>query len=82
MNQDKLFNDAVVIVRKELSPETAKIIRYSIEQREPDGRALHQAGFGVAVRNLLAEHGIVWEDAILFSVWFAVLQKAIESIVD
>jgi hypothetical protein len=82
MNHNKVFNDAVSIVRDKLSPESAKIIHYSIENGEVDSSALHRVGFGVAIRNLLAENGMVWEEAILFSVWFAVLKEAIRPIIE
>jgi hypothetical protein len=82
MNQNKMFSDAVVIVQKEISPDSARIIRFSFHHGESQQRTIVQAGFGIAVRNLLARHGIVWEEAVLFSVWFAILQKAVESVAD
>lgn len=82
MDQSQVFNDAVTIVRNTLSPESARIIRYSIQHNEQNSTVLHRAGFGVAIRNLLAENGIVWEEAILASIWFAILQEAIRTILE
>jgi hypothetical protein len=82
MIQNETFNVAVAIVREKLSPDSARIIHYSIEKSEVDSSALHRVGFGVAIRNLLAENGMVWEEAILFSVWFAILKEAIRPILE
>jgi len=82
MNQDNRFEDAVTIVRQKLSPDSARLIHYSIERNDPGTSALHSVGFGVAIRNLLAENGVIWEEAILFSVWFAILKEAIRVILD
>jgi len=82
MNHDEVFNDAVSIVRQKLSPDSARIIQYSIEKSETEAVALHRVGFGVAIRNLLAENGMIWEEAILFSVWFAILKEAIRTVIE
>ncbi len=82
MEHSKVFNDAVAIVREKLSPDSARIIHYSIEKSETESQALHRVGFGVAIRNLLAENGMVWEEAILFSIWFAILKEAIRPILE
>jgi hypothetical protein len=82
MDQSRVFNDAVAIVRNTLSPESARIIRYSIEQQEESANILHTSGFGVAIRNLLAENGILWEEVILSSIWFAILKEAIKTILE
>ncbi len=82
MNQGDVFNDAVTIVRSTLSPESAKILQFSINnnQREPTG--MGDLGFGVAIRNLLAEHGILWEEVVMYSIWFAILQEAIRTLLE
>ena len=82
MNQGELFNDAVKIVSQELTPESARIMRYAIEKKNKDAFRVEEGSFGVAFRNLLANRGIIWEEAILFSVWFAVMQQAIMTILD
>ena len=82
MNQGDVFNDAVTIVRSTLTPESAKILQYSLnkDQREPIG--LPDVGFGVAIRNLLADHGIMWEEVIMYSVWFGILKEAIRTLLE
>jgi hypothetical protein len=80
MIENEMFDGAVAIVREKLSPDSVKIIHYSIEKSEVDSSALHRVGFGVAIRNLLAENGMIWEEAILFTVWFAILKEAIRPI--
>ena len=82
MDRNNSFNEAVDIVRTKLSPESAKIIQYSIENNKDDRAELHRVGFGVAIRNLLAEHGLMWEDVILYSVWFAILQEATKTLLE
>ena len=82
MNQQELFNDAVRIVSQEISPESARIMKYAIEHKESEAFKVEQGSFGVAFRNLLANRGVVWEEAILYSVWFAVIQQAIMKILD
>ncbi len=82
MNQGEAFNDAVKIVRDSLSPESARILQFSIDKNQKDPSALKEAGFGVAIRNLLAEHGIVWEEVVLYSVWFAILKEAIQMLLE
>jgi hypothetical protein len=79
MEHSATFHDAVTIVRNKLSPDSARLIQYSLERSEKERGTLHGAGFGVAIRNLLAENGIVWEEAILFSVWLAILKEAIKT---
>jgi hypothetical protein len=82
MNKNESFNDAVTIVREKLSPDSAKIIHYSIEKGEAEASTLQRVGFGVAIRNLLAENGMLWEEVILFSVWFAILKEAIKPFIE
>lgn len=82
MNQREVFNDAVKIVTEELTPESARIMKFAIENKSTEAFKVENGSFGVAFRNLLAERGIVWEEAILFSVWFAVMQQAIMKILD
>ena len=82
MNQHEVFNDAVRIVAEELSPDSARVIRYAIDSKKSEVFQSEQRLFGVAFRNLLAERGIIWEEAILFSVWFAVLQRAVTRILE
>ncbi len=82
MDQGEVFHDAVTIVRDTLSPESARILQFSMKKNQKDSEPLKDAGFGVAIRNLLAEHGIVWEEAIMYSVWFAILQEAIRSMLE
>ncbi len=82
MNQGEVFNDAVTIVRDSLSAESARIIQFSIEKSKKDPAPLKESGFGVAIRNLLAEHGIVWEEVVIYSVWFSVLNEAIRRLLE
>lgn len=82
MEGSSLFNKAVEIVRTKLSHDSARIIHYSLVKSEGDGSTLGHAGFGVAIRNLLAENGLLWEDVVLVSVWFAILKEAVRTIVD
>ncbi len=82
MNNDETFNDAVTIVRNTLSPDSAKILQFSIDKNGGESAPLNNAGFGVAMRNLLAEHGIIWEEVVLYSVWFAILREAIQSFLE
>ncbi len=82
MNQDDTFNNAVTIVRNTLSPDSAKILHFSINKNDGDPAPLNGAGFGVAIRNLLAEHGIIWEEVVLYSIWFAILREAIQSLLE
>ncbi|HEY6952842.1 MAG TPA: hypothetical protein VI758_10570 [Bacteroidota bacterium] len=82
MDQSRVFNDAVAIVRNTLSPESARIIRYSIERQKDEANILHASGFGLAIRNLLAENGIMWEEVILSSIWFAILKEAIKTLLE
>ncbi len=76
------FATAVAIVRQELSEESAKILRYAIENQEQLGGTVHRTNLGIALRNLLATKGIVWEEVILSSVWLAILQKSLETLLD
>jgi hypothetical protein len=82
MNQHAVFNDAVRIVTEELTPDSAKIIRYALQNKKTPAFKSHQRFFGVAFRNLLAERGIVWEEAIVYGVWFSVLQQSITKILE
>ena len=82
MNQGDVYNDAVTIVRDSLSMESARIIRFSIEKSKQDTEPLNKSGFGVAIRNLLAQHGIVWEEAIMYSVWFSILSEAVKRMLE
>ena len=82
MNQHEVFKDAVTIVRDSLSQESAKILQFSIKRNEQDTAPLKDMGFGVAIRNLLAEHGIVWEEAIVYGVWFSILSEAINTLLE
>jgi len=82
MNQREIFNDAVRVVSQELTPESARVMRYAIEHNKADAFRVENGSFGVAFRNLLADRGVVWEEAILYSVWFAVIQQAIMKILE
>jgi len=82
MSQHSSFDRAVTIVRNKLSPDSARIIHYSITRDEENGSALRRVGFGVAIRNLLAENGLIWEEVILSSIWFAILKEAVRSILE
>lgn len=83
VDQQQVFNDAVRIVREELTPESARIMRYAIRTKSSDAFKMEdRSSFGVAFRNLLAERGIIWEESILFSVWFGVMQQAIMKILE
>lgn len=82
MDRNKLFAEAVAIVRDKISPDSARIIHYSILKNEENGVALGHVGFGVAIRNLLAENGLMWEEVILASVWFAILKEATRAILE
>ncbi len=76
------FKKAVALVRGELSEENVNIFRYSLEQAQSEERPFPQKDFGIAIRNLLARNGIVWEEVVLFSVWFAILRQALETFLD
>ncbi len=82
MNHQEIFNDAVKIVSQELTPESAKIINYAIKNNKTDSFKVENGLFGVSFRNLLAERGIIWEEAILHTVWLAVLQQAVMKILE
>jgi len=82
VNQGEVFNDAVTIVRESLSQESAKILQFSIQKDKQNATPLKDSGFGVAIRNLLAEHGIVWEEVAIYSVWFAILNEAIQKLLE
>jgi len=82
MDRNKFFNKSVEIVRKKLSPDSARIIHYSLAKSDGNSDTLGYAGFGVAIRNLLAENGVLWEDVILASVWFAILKEAVRLILE
>jgi hypothetical protein len=82
MNQREVFNDAVRIVSQELTPESAKVMRYAIQRNKAEAFKVENGSFGVAFRNLLADRGVVWEEAILYSVWIAVIQQAILKILE
>lgn len=82
MNHQAIFNDAVRIVSEELSPESARIIRYAIQHNKTDHFKVKGGIFGVSFRNLLAERGIIWEEAIIQSVWLAVLSQAVMKILE
>jgi hypothetical protein len=82
MNHQEVFNDAVKIVSEELSPESAKIIRYAIQNNKTESFKVENGLFGISFRNLLAERGIIWEEAILHTVWLAVLQQAVMKILE
>jgi hypothetical protein len=79
MNQNERCKAAVSILRNELSPDSAKIIRFSIEQAHCPEILLRQAGFGIAIRNLLAKHGILWEDVAVFATWHAILRESVKA---
>jgi hypothetical protein len=82
MNQREQFSAAVSILRNELSPDSAKIIQFSIEQNQSYGTILQQVGFGVAIRNLLAKNGILWEEVAVYSIWLEILKESIKTILD
>lgn len=79
MNQKERFRTAVSILRNELSPDSAKIIRFSIEQPHCPEILLQQVGFGIAIRNLLAKHGILWEDVAIFATWHDILIESVKT---
>lgn len=74
------FNTAVSVLRQEISTDSAKIVRFSIEGKQSHGIFLQQFGFGVAIRNLLAKNGILWEEAAIYSVWLAILKESIKAV--
>jgi hypothetical protein len=82
MSQQQLFYDAVRIVTQEISPESARIIQYAIENNKTEAFGIEQGSFGVAFRNLLADRGVVWEESIQFAVWFAVLQQSVLNVLE
>ena len=82
MNQQAQFRTAVSIVRKELSPDSAKIIRFSLMNNGRHRAILQETGFGIAIRNLLAKHGVLWEEIALCNVWLEILKKSVESIAE
>jgi hypothetical protein len=82
MNQKERFSAAVSILRNELSPDSAKIIRFSIEQLHPSEILLQHVGFGVAIRNLLAKNGILWEEVAICSIWLEILKESIKTFFD
>jgi hypothetical protein len=79
VNRNELHSAAVSIVRKELSTDSAKIIRYSIQQPHSSETLLGQVGFGFAVWNLLAKNGIFWEEAAVFDVWVEILMDSVKA---
>ena len=82
MKRANSYRDAVAIVRKEISPESARIIHYSMTSHEESASNLSKVGFGVAIRNLLAKNGLIWEEVILASVWLAILREAIQPFIE
>ncbi len=81
-NKPETFSKAVELVRAELTEDSAKVLKYTMEKEMPDPSVYYRAGLGVAMRNLLARNGIIWEDVIIFNVWFAILRKALETFLD
>jgi hypothetical protein len=79
MNQSEQFSTAVSILRKEISPDSANVIRFSIERNQSFEIILQQVGFGVALRNLLARNGILWEEVAICSTWLDILKEAIKT---
>jgi hypothetical protein len=82
MNQREQFSTAVSILRNELSPDSAKIIRFSIEQDQSYATSFQQVGLGVAIRNLLAKNGILWEEVAVCSIWLEILKESIKTFLD
>jgi hypothetical protein len=82
MNQNERFSTAVSLLRNELSPDSAKVIRFSIEQAHSPETLLQQVGFGVAIRNLLAKNGILWEEVAVFGVWLDILKESVRTFPD
>lgn len=80
MTTAEQFSTAVSILRQELSTDSAKIIRFSIEGKHSHGIFLQQSGFGIAIRNLLAKNGILWEEAAVYSIWLAILKESIKAV--
>ncbi len=76
------FERAVALVRGELSEETVRILRYSLDETGEDRSAFANKDLGIGIRNLLARNGIVWEEVVLFSVWFSILRQALETFLD
>lgn len=82
MDRNQSFDEAVAIVRNKLTRDSAKIIHYSITKNGSDSSALGPSGFGVAIRNLLAENGLIWEEVVLTSIWFAILKEAVRTLLE
>ncbi len=80
--QEEDFLAAVSIVRCALSEDSAKILRYSFEHMEHESGSFQETSLGIALRNLLATRGILWEEVAVHSVWIAILQKAVEALLD
>ena len=76
------FEKAVALVRGELSEETVRILRYSLDETGKDSSAFANKDLGIGIRNLLARNGIVWEEVVLFSIWFSILRQALETFLD
>ena len=73
---------AVSILRHELSPDSAKIIRFSLARDQCYETCLQRVAFGVAIRNLLAKNGIFWEEVVVFNMWFDILKESIRTFTD
>ena len=82
MKQKDRFNIAVSLLRRELSPDSAKIIRFSLARDQRYETCLQQVAFGVAIRNLLAKNGIVWEEVAVFNIWHDILKESIGTFSD
>ena len=80
MNDNERHARAVSLVRKQLTPEFAAIFRYAIEQAQSHEIFLQRAGIGMAIRNLLAKEGILWEEAATADVWLGILKESINCI--
>ncbi len=76
------FGAAVTIVREELSEDSARILRYSLERQDREDGPPPPTNLGIAMRNLLASRGIVWEEVALYGVWIVILQRALETFLD
>ena len=79
MNERELFETAVKLVRSELSSEFTKLFLSSFRRDHSHDKLLHRSGFGITIRNLLAQNGILWEEVAVCSVWLEILKESIRT---
>jgi hypothetical protein len=76
MNDEERSVRAVSLIRKQLTPDFMNIYRYAMEQDQSDEVFLRRAGIGTAIRNLLAQEGIFWEEVAMAEVWLRILLES------